>query len=131
MSYADPDRRFYSFPGVAFGTSTAQYINGPRGKKGTLKAIHVSATVLFTAVTTSGRVDVGNATTAAAYGSLTLGTLAAAAAMSSDDSGQTADPIVANHEIAANTVVKVSFVAPTGGSPAGTGTVSVMIDWER
>ena len=32
-------------------------------------------------------------------------------------------------ELPADTDVMVSFIAPTGGSPAGTGTVTVWVDW--
>lgn len=129
MSYSNPDRRHYSFPSVDFSTSTSQKIKGPKGKTGRLIATHVSGTVLFTAVSTSGRVDVGNSTTAAAYQSLTLGTLAAAAAIASDDGAATVTNTLL--ELPADTDVKVSFIAPTGGSPAGTGTTTVTIDWSN
>jgi hypothetical protein len=130
MSYSNPDQRFYHFPNVAFGTSSTQKIRGPKGKAGRLIATHVSATVLFTAVTTSGRVDIGTAGTANAYQSLTLGTLAAGAALASDDSNASSS-VVTNTllDLPADTDVMVSFIAPTGGSPAGTATVGVCINW--
>lgn len=130
MSYADPVSKAYSFPAIAFGTGSSQTIRGPKGKTGIVRDIHVSATVLFTAVTTSGRVDVGNSTTAAAAGSLTLGTLAAGGSRSVLDGQDATSALVSGYICPADTDVKVSFVAPTGGSPAGTGTVTVFIDWD-
>lgn len=128
MSYSLPNRRSYSFPNVAFGTSSFQTVTGPKGKAGRIVAINVAATVLFTNVTTAGRVDLGNATTANANQSLALGALAASASISSDDAVSTftnTTPVVA-----ADVPLKVSFIAPTGGSPAGTATVTVIMDWD-
>lgn len=131
MSYADADRRFYSFPAVNFATGTAQSIQGPKGKAGKLIAIHVAATTTFTATTTAGRVDIGTAATTNAYAAFPLGTLAATDAISSDDLDQTAAIITAlGSNIPGDTQVEMTFVAPTGGSPAGVGSVMVIVDWE-
>lgn len=128
MSYSNPDRRFYSFPAVNFGSGSAQSIKGPRGKAGRLIAIHASCTTLFTAVTTPGRIEVGTAADTDANALFVLGTLAATDAVASDDGVTDTDAII-NADIAPNTQVEVTFVAPTGGTPAGVATVSVVIDW--
>lgn len=130
MSYSNPNRRTYTFPGIAFGTSGAQTLDNPKGKAGRIVSVQVVATVLFTAVTTPGRVDLGNSTTANAYGSLSLGTLAAAASLSSEGTIGYASYTNTTRDIAADVPLKVSFIAPTGGSPAGTGTVILTVDWD-
>ncbi len=129
MSYADANRISYSFPAVNFATSSSQSITGPKGKAGRIKTCHVSATTLFTAVTTQARVDLGNATTANAYGTESLGTLAAGASTAIDD-GSNAASSLTMPRVAADVPIKVSFVAPTGGTPAGVGTVTVVVDWD-
>jgi len=128
MSYANADRRTYSFPAVNFATNSAQAIRGPKGKMALLQSISMSATTTFTATTTQGRVDVGVTGTPQAYASLPLGTTAAGGAIASDDSARTA-PVITQNRLPADTDVLMSFVAPTGGSPAGVGTVTVVIDW--
>lgn len=130
MSYSNPDRRSYVFPAVAFGTGTAQSFQGPKGKAGRLVDIHVSCTVLFTAVTTPAYVQVGTAATPAANAALALGTLAATDAISAKGNGVTTAYTLTTDQIAADTQVEVTFVAPTGGTPAGTGTVAVVVDWD-
>lgn len=130
MSYSLPNRREYCFPAVNFGSGSAQSIKGPRGKKGTLVDIHVACTTLFTAVTTPAYVQVGTAATPAANAQLALGTLAATDALSAIGSTVGTAYTLTTATIAADTQVEVTFVAPTGGSPAGVGTVHVVIDWD-
>lgn len=130
MSYSVPRRRQYTFPSVNFATSSSQQISGPKGKAGRVIEVHVSATVTFTNTTTAGRVDIGNTTTANANMSVPLGTLAAGSALSSEDSATLSTITVTDRNVPADTAIKVSFVAPTGGSPAGTGTVLVVVHWD-
>ena len=129
MSYSDPDRRVYSFGIHDFGAASESLsIKGPRGKTGTLVAIHASATETFTAVTTPARIDIGTGADTDAYASFVLGTLADTDSASTDDGVTDTDAII-NRSIPANTQVEVTFVAPTGGTPAGMAAVSVIIDW--
>lgn len=129
MSYSLPNRRTYTFPAVAFGSGSAQSIKGPRGKAGRLVDIHVSCTVLFTAVTTPAYVQVGTASDTDYNANFALGTLAATDSVSLIGSTGSASSLI-QPIIDADTQVEVTFVAPTGGSPAGTGTVSICIDWD-
>lgn len=129
MSYADPDRRQYSFGPIDFGAGgEVVSITGPKGKAGTLKAIHVMATETFTTTTTAGRVDIGTAADTDAYASFNLGALADTDSASTDD-GTTDTDAVISADIPADTQVEVTCVAPTGGTPAGIGYVSIIIDW--
>ena len=128
MSYSLPNRRTYTFPAVNFGATSAQSIKGPAGKKGVLVDIHVSCTTLFTAVTTQAYVDVGTAADIDYNAHFGLSTLAATDSISLlGSTGSLAALIEPN--IAADTQVEVTFTAPTGGSPAGVGTVQIVIDW--
>lgn len=128
MSYSNPDRRSYVFPAVNFGSTSAQSFKGPAGKKGVLVDIHVACTTLFTAVTTAAFVDVGTAADIDYNAHFGLGTLAATdAILLTGSTGSLAALIEPN--IAADTQVEVTFTAPTGGSPAGVGTVTITVDW--
>lgn len=128
MSYSLPNRREYVFPAVAFGSSSAQSFKGPKGKSGILRDIHVSCTTLFTAVTTPAHVMVGTAADTDFNADFTLGTLAATDSVSMIGSTGSVAALL-NAAIAPDTQVEVTFTAPTGGSPAGTGTVTVCVDW--
>lgn len=130
MSYSDADRRQYSFGEHDFGNAGESLsITGPKGKGGRLIAVHVAATETFTATTTAGRVDVGTAADTDAYASFNLGTLADTDSASTDDGTTDTDAII-DADIPADTQVEVTFVAPTGGTPAGKGFVSIIIDWD-
>lgn len=129
MSYADPDRRQYSFGEIDFGDAAEVLsITGPKGAKGILHAIHVAATETFTADTTPAYVRVGTAADPDAYAEMNLGTLADTDSASSDDGTTDPDAIIAE-SIPADTQVEVTTVAPTGGTPAGKGFVTIIIDW--
>ena len=126
MSYSQPDRRAYAFGSHDFGAGGESLsVKGPAGKKGKLIDICVSATETFNAVTTEGFVNVGTGADPDAYASFGLGTLADTdSALASTVSGDIIDP-----DIPADTQVEVTFVAPTGGTPAGIGYVNLWIDW--
>lgn len=129
MSYSDPDRRNYGFGIHDFGAASESLsIKGPKGKAGRLIAIHASATETFNAVSTSARIDVGTAADTDAYASFVLGTLADTDSASTDDGVTDTDAII-SAEIPADTQVEVTFVAPTGGTPAGMAAVNIIIDW--
>lgn len=127
MSYSKPNRRTYSFSAIDFATSSSRFVIGPKGKAGRLIEIHASVTTTFTATTTAGRIDVGNSTSATAYQQLTMGTTAAGVAISTNDGTSTVTTTLL--EIPADTQVKITSTAPTGGSPAGIATFQVTIDW--
>jgi hypothetical protein len=129
MSYSDPDRRTYSFGIHDFGAgSESLSITGPKGKTGTLVAIHAAATETFNAVTTAANIQVGTAADPDAYALFNLGTLADTDSASTDDGTTDTDAII-SASIPADTQVEVTFTAPTGGTPAGMAAVTVIIDW--
>lgn len=129
MSYSNPDRRCYNYGSIDFGAGgEVVSITGPKGKRGRLIDIHVSATETFNAVTTSAKVSVGTAADPDAYAELDVGTLADTDSISAEDGVSDTDAIIAE-DIPADTQVEVTMVAPTGGTPAGMGHVQIVIDW--
>lgn len=129
MSYADPDRRIYSSGIIDFGAGgEVLAIKGPKGKTGTLKWIHVSASETFTTTTTDGMVLLGTSGDTNAYAQFELGALADTDGASTDD-GTTDTNAILDATIPADTQIEWSMIAPTGGTPAGIGVVTVCIDW--
>lgn len=127
MGYANPKQRItYSFGLIDFSSASSTRVRGPKGMQGRIIDISVGGNTLFTNVTTPAHIKLGTATTAAAYVDATLGALAADAAWTMSNDQPTA---MTAASLPADTDVKIAFVAPTGGSPAGKGFVSAVIDW--
>ena len=130
MSYDHADRRSYEFGEIDFGAGgEVVSITGKKSKKGILRSIHVAATETFNEVTTEADVQVGTAADPDAFAKFQLGSLADTDSASSDDATTDTDAII-DKDIPADTQVEVTFTAPTGGTPAGKGHVSVLIDWD-
>lgn len=133
MSYENPRHSNYVFPALAFGGATsASTIKPPlRLNQGNIVDIHVGATVLFTQVTTAAHVLLGYAGDTDYYADLTMGAAAASAGYNLRDAGSIYRKIDLLNDTVPGvlTGVLVSFIAATGGTPAGTGTVNVLIDW--
>jgi hypothetical protein len=130
MSYSNPDRRYYVFPNVDYGAgNSAQSFQGPKGKAGRLIDIHLSATETFNSVTTDGYTDIGTAADPDAYAHFVQGDLAATDSVSGQDGVTDTDWLI-SAAIPADTQVEVTFVAPTGGTPAGIATTTVIVDWD-
>jgi hypothetical protein len=134
MSYDAPLRITYSRNAINFATNSSRILRGPKGKRGRVVDIQVSGTTLFTNVTTSGRVQVGVAGSAAtlkANADLDLGALAAGAAInaSNQNNALVGQPGSAIPYLAADTDFTLGFIGPTGGTPAGVGDVDLTIDW--
>lgn len=133
--YDNPLRVTYTYPALAFGgTSSSTTIKPPRGlNNGRIEDIHVAVTTLFTAVTTPAFVRIGYSGDTDYFAELNMGTAAASAGLGGRDF--TTSPIfrgidmVNDATAGALSSVLVSFVAATGGTPAGTGTVSIPISW--
>ena len=96
----------------------------PNGMSGRLRDVIVQATEAFNAVTTEGEVNIGSADGGKQYANCGLGTLADKASYRLSDNS--ADLVLAT--LPANTNICVAFVAPTGGTAAGQGFVTIVID---
>lgn len=135
--YDNPTRLTYTYPALAFGgTSSSTTIKPPRGKyNGVVEDIHVAVTVLFTAVTTPAYVRLGYSGDNDYYAELNMGTAAASAGYGTVDITGATSPIFRKIDLLNDPVpgelsaVLVNFVAATGGTPAGTGTVAISIGW--
>lgn len=159
MSYDKPySRETITFPAAAFGAATvSRRILGPRGKSGTVRDVRYYPTADAVGTTSVPEITVGSAASTAGgalfteYARFRLGTSAVAgyaaasgpyraralAATGPHTGG--VPPFLsdfASHvqletaKIPANTVAVITLVAGVGGSPAGTGTVEVDIDWD-
>ena len=129
MSYDAADRRCYGYSNQDFGAGDQSLsIQGPLGKKGLLRSIHVDASEVFNSVTTGAQVLVGTAADTNAYAQFELPDIADTDSVSSDDG---TDPnAILSAFLPADTQVEVTFIAPTGGTPTGIGNVTIIIDWD-
>lgn len=127
MPYDQPRTITYCFPTHDFGAGGDSIsVRGPKGKNGRLVGMEVRAIgEAFNAVTTPAHLLVGTAGDTDAYGDLNIGTLADT---DSINEGIDTDAII-NEAIPADTQVEITFVAPTGGTPAGIGQAQVTIEW--
>jgi len=126
MAYDNPVTIAYSFGNHDFGTAGESFsFKGPVGKQGKLKDIIVSATETFNAVTTEAEVQVGTAADPDANALLGLGTLADTDTVTAQE---TSGAII-DADIDADAQVEVTYVAPTGGTPAGMAYVTIVVDW--
>ena len=135
--YDNPTRITYTYPSLAFGgTSSSTTIKPPRGLyQARIEDIHVAVTVLFTAVTTPAYVRLGYSADHDYYAELNMGTAAASAGYGTVDITGATSPIYRRIDLRNDptpgtlTGVLVNFVAATGGTPAGTGTVAICLSW--
>ena len=123
--YDNPKTLTIPLGSVNFGSNSASSFKLPKGMRGRLVDIAVIGTTLFTAVSTGAFVNIGTTADPDAYASLgSLGALAA-----TDTFNTVNDPTaIIDADLPADTQIEVSFVAPTGGSPAGVGLVYVVVD---
>lgn len=135
-TYSQPTRITYSFGTIAFTTALTQAVNPPvNHNMGRVGEIHVRVTVTFTAVTTPALVNIGTAGTAAKYAQLSMGTAAAGTAANIGSAAGTPPNVglvvFSDINLVRDAVTALQFqvVAPTGGSPAGTGALDIMMDW--
>ena len=125
MAYENPSTFSPPLGSVSFATTTTRVIRLPRNRTGRIIDIGFYATVLFTNVTTGAKIQVGNGVTANFYGETPqLGALAAGASSNSGNAALTG----VNVELPANTDITLTFLAPTGGAPAGTANPNVVIE---
>ena len=127
MSYSNGPIITYSYPAVNFGAGTTGHaFKAPKGyTQGTIIDIGVAVTTLFTNTTTPAYVRVGTAGDPDAYAELNMGVAAATDYYGTLDD---TDAII-NAKIPSTTQVEVACIAPTGGTPAGIGTVHITVRW--
>lgn len=159
MSYDNPSKKeTYVLPSAAFGaTSEALAIKGPKGKTGLVKDIRNYVTANMVGTTTVPEINVGSAAsvvgtllteyarhrlgTTAILGNTAAGTpyraraLAAGKANNAGGLPPTLDDFTGHvaletAKIPADTVVYISRVAGSGGTPAGTASTEVDIEWD-
>jgi len=133
-SYDQPDLMSYNLGSVDFTSGGPFTIPVPSDVSGAriLGYAITSATVAFTADTTPGALQFGDGTDADKFGDLLATVIAAGASLHvlGDDLGT---GIALDYANATNDgrldQITVTVIAPTGGAPAGTGTVEVFIGW--
>lgn len=127
--YDNPRTITYSLGSHNFGAGAGAFaIRPPAGcKTGRVVDIHVMPTVTFTQVTTPAFVRVGTTGVPAKYAELNLGAAAATDGYNLSNTGVKPQPFDMEADVISQ--LEVVFVAPTGGTPAGTGLVQVTVDW--
>lgn len=146
--YNDPITEEYFLPSAAFGatTDTARIV-GPKGRKGYVRDIMVDVTASMVGTTTVPEINVGTTSGDSTYARFRLGTSATsgytqtAVYRASQVGGNTlvdGTPVfedftghvkMATAPIPADTTAVITRTAGVGGTPAGTGTVRVIVDW--
>lgn len=129
MSYADPLYVSHNYPAHNFTSPITRAIKPPRRcNRGRVEEIHVAVTTLFTQVTTPGYVNVGTAADDDKYASLNMGAAAANTAYNVTD---VASAIFSDIDLVRDAVsaIQLKTVAPTGGSPAGVGDITLVLAW--
>lgn len=126
-TYSDPLTLAHHLGQHDFGAGGDTHkLKGPAGYKGRVRHIELNkVTEAFTAVTTPAYIRIGDGSDADKYADMSCGTTAIDAV-----DGPAASELF-NAEIAADEEPVVTFVAPTGGIPAGIGNVTVHIDWYK
>jgi len=124
MSYSNPNRESFSIL-HDFGAGGEVFsFKLPASKAARLKDIVLSATETFTDDTTSALIRVGTAADADAYAEFDCLTTADTDSIRASDQ----DGAIIAPAIPAGTQVEITFVAPTGGTPAGIGLVTFIFD---
>ncbi|WP_286237988.1 hypothetical protein [Neptuniibacter halophilus] len=123
--YDNPQRDTYVLPAQNFVSGKTLRIKAPKGKRGRVVDMQVSATTTFTAVTTPAYLQAGLSSDADKFGNMNMGTLAAGSAKSATDTAGELTGV----EIEKGETLEISQVAPTGGSPAGVGDIHVAVEW--
>lgn len=126
-TYDNPRVIRHQFPSHDFGAGAgAGSLKGPPGMKGRIVDIGLShITETFTNTTTPAYVRVGTTGDADAYAQLDCGV---AAATDTYNTQNDTDAII-EPDLPADTQIEVTFVAPTGGTPAGIGEPYVDVAW--
>ena len=131
MSYSNPLPVSYNMGIHDFGAGgDALAIKPPlRLNRGRVEDIHVAVTETFNQVTTPGFIRLGHASDADYYAELNMGAAADTDAYNLRDAGVVTNKIDLINDPGPPTQIEVAFVAPTGGTPAGMGYVTIVLSW--
>lgn len=138
MSYDNPLRVSYNMGIHDFGAGgDALALQRPVGRNfARVEEIHVAVTETFTADTTPGYVRIGTASDADKFAELAMGTAADTDGYGTNDdtdaikaAGKEIDLDNDGDAGASLDQLEVAFVAPTGGTPAGQGYVTIVMSW--
>lgn len=148
-TYDKPHVEMYGLPSSAFGATTAtRTVIGPKGKRGKVVDILVDITADMVGTTTVPEIDVGSASGLVEYARYRLGTtailgyLAAATPKRATQEGLSTKLGTAPHlsdyaghvaletaELPKDTAFVITAKQGSGGSPAGTGTAVIVVEW--
>lgn len=143
ISHDMPFRETISWCTLAFGgATTTRIIRGPKGFFGRVVKAQAQATVSFVGTTTPAKVQVGDGVTANKFLDLFMGAAGAGTAAAGVVDTQTTPaaltgmnktdgtPLIPNNLIQPDAqATTVTFLAATGGAPAGTADVQIVVDW--
>lgn len=135
MSYHRTKQVTYALPAAdaGAGAKTLKF-QGPKGKKGrVIDYGFYNVTEAFTATTLPSYVSVGDGSDVDAYGDeISMGTTAiggGSSLLTQYRNDQLDDYVLG--DIPADQEVTVTATAPTGGTPAGIGTLFCVVDWDN
>jgi hypothetical protein len=129
-SLSGPTPINYGFGSLAFTTAVTYQLKPPRRHNiGNVIDINVMVTVIFTAVTTPAYVRIGTPADNLKYAELNMGTAAAASTFNTRDNAVTWFKSDINLSRDGVSYAELRIVAPTGGSPTGTGILNVLVNW--
>lgn len=126
----------YPFAALNFATGSTAKLKIPRHSTlARVLDILVSGTVLFTQVSTPASVQIGDGSTPNIFGQLVIGALAAASTIGAGDVTNGLNGAVylaGNYNSGAGLHDLIAtFVAPTGGTPAGTANVLIVVGYDQ
>ncbi len=120
----------YNAQDIGAGDITKK-VRPPRGaSRGRVESIHLLSAELFTQVTTQALIQVGVASDLDKFAELQVGALADAATLSdSDQANVLVDDGQFDLSQETEDELTLTFVSPTGGTPAGIADVDIAISW--
>lgn len=124
----------YTFPAQSFAANATAKLKVPKGATmARVLDVLMECTTTFTQVTTPAQVEVGDGTVANQFFALTVGALAAGNTLGASD--QTAEAFQNVYDSGAYNAplhdLTATFVAPTGGTPAGVATVQIVVGYDQ
>lgn len=134
--YENPLPMSYNFGEQDFTAANAFAIRKPKNARfAKIREIHVAVTTTFTQDTNPGYVRVGTTGDADKFAELNMGTAAATDGYGThdndaiEDAGEIIDLENDGDSGASLSQLEVAMVSPTGGTPAGAGIVTVVVEW--